>query len=205
MRVLITAGPTREHWDRVRFLSSGSTGRMGIEVARAAAAAGHEVVLVLGPTHVAPPDDPAITVVRVTSAREMLAACEEAWPRCDALVATAAVADYRPAEQHEGKRTKTDGPVTLELVRNPDILATLARSKADRPVIGFALQVEDAETHARRKLAEKHLDWIVLNGPASMGADAADFRILGADDTEVSLMGESKAALAARLVTLLGT
>ena len=203
MRVLITAGPTREYWDRVRFLSSGATGTLGIELAKALARRGHTAVLVLGPTHVPPPGVPAVSVHRVVSARDMLAACERLWPECDAVVGTAAVADYRPAQTHSGKRAKTDGPVTLELVRNPDVLATLAQGKGRRPAVGFALQVEDAEMHAERKLREKDLDAIVLDRPEAMGDVVADYRILRGDGTWTACPGLDKTTLSERLVDLL--
>lgn len=203
MRVLVTAGPTREHWDRVRFLSSAATGTLGIRLAEALARRGHACELVLGPTHVAVPDSPGVAVQHVVSARDMLAACERVWPDCDALVATAAVADYRPAEPHHGKRPKTDGPLSLELVRNPDVLATLAQGRGRRPAIGFALQVQDAATEALRKLHAKDLDAIVLDAPEAMGAERADFRILRRDGTWTDLPGLDKAALAERLVDLL--
>ena len=203
MRILITAGPTREHWDDVRFLSSGATGRLGIELARAAAAAGHHAMLVLGPTHLTPPDDPRITVARVVSARDMLAACLDHWPACDTLVATAAVADYRPADRHHGKRAKGDDPAVLRLERNPDILATLAARKGARRVLGFALQVEDGEALARGKLAAKHLDGIVLDGPEALGVGTADFRLLLPDGSARDFPATSKADLAAHLVAFL--
>ena len=203
MRILITAGPTREHWDAVRFLSSGATGRLGIELAAAAAQAGHEAVLVLGPTHLSVPEHARVRVERVVSARDMLAACERAWTNCDALVATAAVADYRPANEHAGKRTKTDGPLSLELLRNPDILATLAARKGARRVLGFALQVEDARENALRKLRDKHLDGIVLDSPAAIGASSADFTLLLPDGNARAFPNTSKADLAAHLIAFL--
>lgn len=203
MRVLITAGPTREHLDRVRFLSNGSTGRMGIEIAAAVAAAGHDAVLVLGPTHLAPPASPRVRTLRVVSALEMLAACEAEWPACDALVAAAAVADHRPARAETGKPEKSVGPQTLELVANPDILATLAASKGARPCVGFALQVEDAERRAREKLARKRLDLIVLDAPDAMGADRSDFTLIPAAGAAVRLPGAAKADVAARIVAFL--
>lgn len=204
MRVLVTAGPTREHLDRVRFLSNASTGRMGIEVARAAAEAGHEVVLVLGPTHLAPPDLPAVRTVRVVSALEMLAACEEAWPACDALVATAAVADHRPARPSEGKPEKSAGPLALDLVPTPDVLATLAASKGARRCVGFALQVEDGERRAREKLVRKDLDAIVLDAPDAMGAERSDFTLIPRDGPPVRLPGATKAEVARIVVAALG-
>jgi phosphopantothenoylcysteine decarboxylase/phosphopantothenate--cysteine ligase len=203
LRVLVTAGPTREHIDRVRFLTSASTGLMGIEVAKAAAAAGHDVVLVLGPTHLAAPADPRIEVRPIVSALDMLAACREAWPRCDALVASAAVADWRPASSHPGKPEKTDLAATLDLVKNPDILAELASAKGVRRVIGFALQIEDAENRARRKLAAKNLDAVVLDGPSALGADRADFRILLASGEIRERPATTKSAIAREVVALL--
>ncbi len=203
LRVLVTAGPTREHWDRVRFLTSASTGRMGIEVARAAAEAGHEAVLVLGPTHLAPPEHPKLRTRHVVSALDMRDACAEEWPTCDALVATAAVSDYRPAEPHPGKPEKSTVPVVLRLERNPDILAELAATKGARRVIGFALQVEDADARARAKLARKHLDAIVLDSPAALGAEVSDFRLVLADGTHRDFPATSKADLARALVALL--
>lgn len=176
---------------------------MGIEVAKAAVAAGHEAVLVLGPTHLAPPEDPRLVVYRVVSALEMLATCKDEWQRCDALVATAAVADYRPAKPIEGKPEKSDGPVTMELVRNPDILAELAKTKGSRPVIGFALQVEDAEARARAKLVRKKIDAIVLDGPAAIGADRADFTVIRANGSMRVLAATSKADVAREIVALL--
>jgi phosphopantothenoylcysteine decarboxylase/phosphopantothenate--cysteine ligase len=203
MRILITAGPTREHWDDVRFLSSGATGRLGIEIARAAADAGHESVLVLGPTHLEAPALPVVRVEPVVSARDMLAACLEHWPTCHALVATAAVADFRPAERHRGKRAKSGDGATLRLERNPDVLATLAADKGDRRVLGFALQVDDGEHLARAKLVAKHLDGIVLDGPAALGVGVADFRLLLPDGSAREFPATSKADLARHVVAFL--
>jgi len=200
-RFLVTAGPTREPLDDVRFLSNASTGRMGIEVARAAAAAGHEAVLVLGPTHLAPPDDPRIRVVRVVTAEEMLAACRAEWPACGALVATAAVADHRPAERRAGKPEKGEAETTLRLVRNPDVLATLAAERGARPCVGFALQTgPDAEARARDKLARKRCDLIVLDSPAAMGAESSDFTLIPAAGAARRMPGASKAEVARAIV-----
>ncbi len=201
MRVLITGGPTHEHWDDVRFLGNAASGRMGFSMALAAQSRGHEAVLVLGPTLLTPPAG-IFAVVNVTSAREMHAAARAMWDDCHALVATAAVCDYRPAERIDGKRTKGERAVTLELTRNPDILASLASTKGDRVCIGFALQVDDALEHARRKLREKHLDVIVIDGPDEIGSVDGAFRILGADDELTDASG-SKDALADRLMTLI--
>lgn len=203
MRILVTAGPTREHIDGVRFLSNGSTGMMGLEVAKAAAAAGHEVVLVMGPTHLRLRRDVRITVRHVVGALDMLAACRDAWPRCDALVATAAVSDYRPAKSSSGKPEKTGGAVTLELVPNPDILAELAATKGRRLVVGFALQIEDGEARARKKLVAKSLDAVVLDGIGALGVARADFRMLLADGEIREFPDATKTEVADEIIAFL--
>jgi phosphopantothenoylcysteine decarboxylase/phosphopantothenate--cysteine ligase len=203
VRVLVTAGPTREPLDAVRFLTNASTGRMGMEVARAAADAGHEAVLVLGPTHLAPPEHARIRVIRVGTAVEMLDACLVEWPSCDALVATAAVSDFRFASPSAGKPEKPAGPVSVELVPNPDVLATLAAAKGARRVVGFALQVEDAERRAREKLVRKNCDLVVLDAPAAMGADRSDFTLIPRDGPSQRMPGASKSEVAARIVAAL--
>lgn len=176
MKILVGAGPTREMIDSVRFLSNLSSGRTGIDLARAARDRGHDVTLVLGPTHLPPPDD--IRVVPVVSARDMSAAVREHIIGTDIFVMCAAVADYRPAEVHPGKLKKGTGPLALELVRNPDILAEAGRNKGTRIHIGFALEVQNAEDNARAKLAKKNLDALVLNGPENLGSDRSRFRIV---------------------------
>jgi len=203
VRVLITAGPTREYWDSVRFLSSASTGLMGIEMANAVVAAGHEAVLVIGPTHLKPPEHPKIDVYNVETALEMLRVCREEWEECDAFVATAAVADYRPANPVKGKPEKSDGPVTLELVRNPDILGQLAATKGKRPVVGFALQVEEAEARAKRKLVRKKIDAVVLDSPAAFGATHGDFVVIRANGSMRVLAKASKADVAREILSIL--
>jgi phosphopantothenoylcysteine decarboxylase/phosphopantothenate--cysteine ligase len=200
MRILVTAGPTREHLDDVRFLSSASSGRMGFAVAGEAQRRGHEVVLVTGPVALEEPE--GVRVRRVVSALEMGDACHEEWPHCDAVIMTASVSDLRPAERLAGKRRKSELPESLPLARNPDILASLA--KARRPgqfLIGFALQVEDGPAEARRKLREKDVDRIVLNDPGSFGAASGRFRVIAAID-EILLGEVSKATLAEVLLDI---
>lgn len=178
IRCLITAGPTREQLDPVRYLSNGSSGRMGYALAAAAVARGWAVELVSGPVALAPP--PGAELHRVVSAQEMFAACEPRFARCDVFIAVAAVADYRPRERAAEKRPKTPGGLTLELVPTVDILRTLAARKTRQTVIGFAAETRDVEAAARRKLAEKKLDWIVANdvSRAGLGMDAEANRIV---------------------------
>ncbi len=166
-RVLITAGPTREAIDPVRYVSNHSSGKMGFALAEAAAEAGAAVTLVSGPVHLPTPQ--RVARIDVVSARDMLAACEGAMP-CDILSAAAAVADYRPeavASQKMKKAPGSDDGLTLRLVRNPDILATLA-ARADRPFsVGFAAETEHLLDYAARKLKSKNLDLIVANDVAN--------------------------------------
>ena len=167
--VLVTSGPTHEAIDPVRYLANRSSGRQGHAVAAAAAEAGARVTLVSGP--VAIPDPAGVTVVRVESAREMLAAVEAALP-ADLAIFAAAVGDWRPAETRAGK-IKKDGstPPPLQLVENPDILATIAGRSEGRPplVVGFAAETDDVIANAQRKIARKGCDLIVANDVSAEG------------------------------------
>jgi phosphopantothenoylcysteine decarboxylase/phosphopantothenate--cysteine ligase len=162
-RVIVTSGPTYEPIDPVRFIGNRSSGKQGHAIAAAAAAQGAEVVLVTGP--VALPDPSGISVIRIESAREMLAAVEKALP-ADIAIFAAAVADWRVAETQSQKIKKGGGQAPpLALTENPDILATVAKSVSKRPalVIGFAAETEQVIPHAKEKLAKKGCDWIVAN------------------------------------------
>jgi phosphopantothenoylcysteine synthetase/decarboxylase len=179
LRCVITAGPTREHLDPVRFLSNGSSGKMGYALAAAAFARGWQVDLVSGPVALGVPQ--GVAVHRVVSAADMLAACEPLFPKCDLFIAVAAVADYRPKQISAQKEKKQGGPVTLELVPTVDVLRTLAATKqAHQTVVGFAAETHDVETYARRKLAEKNLDWIVGNDVSrpELGMNADDNAVI---------------------------
>lgn len=169
MYFLVTAGPTREHIDSVRFLSNPSSGKVGYAIARAAAARGHRVLLISGPTYLRPPE--GVVTSLVGSAREMFDASKHAHPGCDCLVMAAAVCDYTPAEPVTGKIKKTRENLTVEFVRTPDILSSLGKEKAGRIHVGFALEVENALENARAKLLSKNLDFIVLNDPRTFGVD----------------------------------
>jgi phosphopantothenoylcysteine decarboxylase/phosphopantothenate--cysteine ligase len=161
-RVVVTSGPTREPIDPVRYIANRSSGKQGHAVARAAAAAGAEVILVSGP--VALPDPPGIATVKVETARDMLHAVEAALP-ADVAVFTAAVADWRVSQPGRGKLKKDGKAPALALVENPDILATVARHNAKRPklVIGFAAETDDVVEQAKAKRVKKGCDWILAN------------------------------------------
>ena len=168
--LLITAGPTYEDLDPVRYLGNRSTGRMGIALAEAAAARGARVDLVLGPTELTT-DLAGITVHNVRSAREMHAVSVLKWRSADAAILAAAVADYRPSRTEAGKIKKKDGPLTVKLVRNPDIAAELGQEKKPgQRLVGFALETENGLENARAKLKKKNFDFIVLNSPNEEGA-----------------------------------
>jgi phosphopantothenoylcysteine decarboxylase/phosphopantothenate--cysteine ligase len=199
-RVLITAGPTREPIDPVRFVSNASTGTQGIELAREALARGARVDLVLGPTHLEPPA--AADTVRVTTAREMEAAVRARVGAATIAIATAAVADWRPSVVHEHKVKKTEGPQTLALERNPDILAGLGTAKDGTFLVGFAAETQAFEENAREKLVRKHLDAIAVNdvgGEKGFGTGENALVLLWGTDGRRDLGSGSKRELAARL------
>jgi len=198
MRVLITAGPTREFIDDVRFLSNASSGRMGCALAQAARAAGAEVTFVCGPVACDPPD--CDLRVDVVSAEDMRRAVLEHAPQADAVLMAAAVADYRPAQRIPGKLKKADEDRVLPLARTPDILAELGAQKGRRIHVGFALEVENARQNALRKLREKNCDLIVLNGPGAMGATHASVELLFAGGESEKLGDLSKAEIARRII-----
>jgi phosphopantothenoylcysteine decarboxylase/phosphopantothenate--cysteine ligase len=160
-RVVVTAGPTWEPIDPVRFVGNRSTGRMGFAVAAEAFARGASVTLVVGPGTIEPPAGPAL--VRVTTAEEMRAAVLEAAEGADAVVMAAAVADFRPEAAAPAKLKKRDGAPELRLVATPDILAELGRAAGERVLVGFAAETDDVEAAGRAKLADKHLDLLVAN------------------------------------------
>jgi phosphopantothenoylcysteine decarboxylase/phosphopantothenate--cysteine ligase len=168
-RVVVTAGPTREALDPVRYLTNHSSGRMGVELAAAAWRRGADVTLVAGPLQV--PAPPGVRVVPIESTAELREAVAAALPDADALVMAAAPADFRPAQVAAQKIKRGAGPLTLELAANDDILAgTRALRRPDAVVVGFALETTDLEANARRKLAAKGLDLIVLNDATEPGA-----------------------------------
>lgn len=199
MKILVTAGPTREPLDPIRFLSNRSSGRMGFEISRALLAAGHEVILVHGPVSLKVPS--GVEAVAVETARQMLAACRRHWPSCEGMVAVAAVADFRPAKTETQKIKKGKAKeAKLILTANPDIVATLAAKKGSRVVVGFALETKGGKKEAMRKMTGKNLDLVVLNGPANQGASTAQWTVFCKDGSQESWGPSAKKTLARRLV-----
>ena len=175
MRLLVTAGPTREFFDSVRFISNPSSGKMGYAIAAQAARRGWKVDLISGPVDLPAPK--GVKVTRVVTAQEMFDAALALFPRCQAAVMTAAVCDYRPSTRLERKLKKSNRVRSLRLVPTPDIAAHLGKSKGDRIVIGFAMEDHDEHRHAEAKLRRKRCDAIVLNGPSNVGGDRAAVQI----------------------------
>jgi len=199
MKILVTAGPTREPLDPIRFLSNRSSGRMGFEIARALRSAGHEVVLVHGPVSLKVPS--GVEAVAVETGRQMLAACRRHWSSCQGMVAVAAVADFRPTKAEFQKMKKGQTTETkLTLTANPDIVGTLATKKGSRVVVGFALETKAGKKEALRKMVTKNLDFVVLNGPAAQGASTAQWEVFGKDGSQENWGPSAKKTLARRLV-----
>ena len=204
-RVLVTSGPTHEPIDPVRYIANRSSGKQGHAIAEAAAAAGADVTLVSGPVNV--PDPAGVKVIKVETAREMLRAVEHALPM-DVAIFAAAVADWRVANAGEQKLKKQPGEATpdLSLVENPDILATVAKRKTQRPrlVIGFAAETENVTANAKAKLASKGCDWILANdvSPQSgvMGGDRNTITLVRASGVE-AWKPQTKDEVAATLIT----
>ncbi|MDA1964536.1 bifunctional phosphopantothenoylcysteine decarboxylase/phosphopantothenate--cysteine ligase CoaBC [Bacillus cereus] len=167
-RILITAGPTREKVDPVRFMTNFSSGKMGYAIAEVAANLGADVILVSGPTALNPPLH--VTTVQVESAQDMLEAVLQHYQNVDVVIKTAAVADYRPKYVHENKMKKQNGDAVIELERTVDILKTLGQKKDKQLLIGFAAETTNVEEYATKKLREKNADMIVANDVKAQGA-----------------------------------
>ncbi len=201
LRVIVTAGPTWESIDPVRGITNRSSGKMGYAVAHAAVDAGAETILVSGPTHLDPPE--RVDVVRVTSAQQMLAAVHDRIGEADIFIGVAAAADYRPAEVSVDKIKKDAETMTLKLIRNPDILASVAAIPQGPFTVGFAAETTDLIHHARKKLERKGVDMIAANkvGVPETGFDSDDNALALIDDQGIiELPRMHKSRLARRLI-----
>ncbi|KZZ44001.1 MAG: bifunctional phosphopantothenoylcysteine decarboxylase/phosphopantothenate--cysteine ligase CoaBC [Saccharospirillaceae bacterium] len=161
INLVVTAGPTREALDPVRYISNHSSGKMGYAIAEAAREAGAKVTLITGPVHIPSPE--RVIVERVSSAREMLASSLEQLPECQIFIAAAAVADYRPLNVANQKIKKSGDTIEVNMVKNPDVVATIAQHEQRPFTVGFAAETQDVETYARGKLEKKNLDMIIAN------------------------------------------
>ena len=198
MRILITAGPTREYLDDVRYISNASSGRMGYALAAAAVEKGHEVVLVSGPVGLDPPPDCECHQVETTT--EMREACVRLFRQCDGVIAAAAVCDYMPRNRIAGKIAKTGDPIAIEMIETDDVLAELGRQKDDRWVIGFALEAENPRENALQKLRAKNCDYIVLNSPTAIGSETNSVELIDVDGEAAAVWSGSKQDVAHDLI-----
>ena len=185
-RILITSGPTRQYLDPVRYLTNGSSGRMGQGLAQAALDLGHEVVIVSGPVNIVYPAK--AEVLPIVSTEELLETCLRIFPECDGAIGAAAPCDYRPIQVETHKISKTGQPLELHLVETPDVMAELGRHKgAHQWLVGFALETDDQRFRALTKMQKKSCDLMVLNGPTAMDSL----------DNSVELLDQTGALLAA--------
>jgi phosphopantothenoylcysteine decarboxylase/phosphopantothenate--cysteine ligase len=183
VKVLISAGPTIERIDPIRYITNRSTGKMGYAIAKKALEQGAQVTLVSGPTQLAPPE--GVEFISVESAVEMYDVFMARMQEQDIIIKTAAVADYRPLEVAKEKIKKSEGEMELKFTRNPDILKTLGERKTHQVLVGFAAETTDVLTYAKRKIEQKHLDFIVANDVSQEGAGfAADTNIVTLIDSE---------------------
>lgn len=198
VRLVVTAGPTREVLDPVRYLTNHSSGKMGYAIARQAANRGADVVLVSGPSSQAVPAN--VTLVPVQSACDMFEAVKQQYAQADIVIKAAAVADYRPKTVAAQKIKKSDGDMVLELERNPDILAWLGEHKDHQILMGFAAETNDVKQHALGKLQRKHLDFIAANDVtqqhSGFGKDTNQITVYGADGSvhELPVLSKEDAA-----------
>ncbi len=211
LKLLVTAGPTREEIDPVRFISNYSTGKMGYEIAREAAGRAHSVVLASGPSCLGKPQGRVKTIF-VESCNDMRKAVLKELKSCDALIMAAAVCDFRPAaaarrkiKKGQGSRVKVQGRrVLLELVENPDILLEAYKRKGRRILAGFALETEALDANARKKLKDKGLDFIVANRVTKergvFGGGRSDYLIIDRSGKKVKYRRHSKKELARRII-----
>lgn len=202
IRIMVTAGPTRESIDPVRYITNHSSGKMGYAVAQAARERGADVLLISGPAEVECPD--GVRLISVTTAQEMEEAVLANFENCDVVVMAAAVADYRPAEVSETKIKKNGDEMVLRLVKNPDILKKLGTMKGNRILVGFSAETDDLEGNAADKLESKNLDVIVANDVtmegAGFGTDTNIIKILKCDGTVIDLPLMSKLEAAHRIL-----
>ncbi len=204
MRILITAGGTREYIDPVRFISNASSGRMGYALARAALKAGHKVILVNALTTRRPPS--GAKIIEVETAAQMFEAVKKYFHRCDCLIMAAAVADYTPARPAISKIQKTAKHLTLKLKPTTDILKWAGKHKRKNQVIvGFALEDKAVRARAEKKLREKNLDMIIANTSAAIGAEESTVQIKTPDREWLRLPQASKTRIAQKIISLVRT
>ena len=204
IRCLITAGPTREFIDPVRYISNPSTGKMGFSIARAAIKAGWNVDLVTGPVALEEPN--GAILYPVMTAEEMFHQVDALFDACDILIMTAAVCDFRPILHHTHKEKKGDASMNIEFERTADILKIMSERKTHQTVVGFSAETRDVVSYAKEKLVSKKLDYIVANEVGKLGSgfaeDTNEVVLIAADGCSVNLGPSTKLAIAEELIQL---
>ena len=209
MRILITAGGTREYIDPIRFISNASSGKMGYALARAALKAGHKVTLITAPAGQKPPSEAKL--VNVETAAQMFEAVKKHFALCDCLIMAAAVSDYTPARPAGAKIKKSGKSMTIKLKPTTDILKWAGRQKQSncqrakekrKIVVGFALEDKAVRVRAEKKLKDKNLDMIVANSPAAIGADKSNVQIKIPHSSWLKIQNATKSATANKIIRL---
>lgn len=204
IRCLITAGPTREYIDPVRYISNPSTGKMGFSIARAAIEAGWNVDLVAGPVALEEPN--GAILYPIMTAEEMFHQVDALFDACDILIMAAAVCDFRPIIRHTHKEKKCDASTSIEFERTVDILKIMSERKAHQTVVGFSAETRDVVSHAKEKLVSKKLDYIVANEVGKLGSgfasDMNEVVLIAADGGSVNLGPSTKSTIAEELIQL---
>lgn len=196
---LITAGPTREYLDPVRYISNASSGKMGYVLAEVAQRRGAKVILISGPTNITPPQ--GVNTIFVESALDMEKEVVKYVPRSDVVIASAAVSDYRPKKREKEKIKTNLQKKSINLVRNPDILGQLGKQKDAKCLIGFALETKDLGKNAREKLKRKNLDMIIANTPEAMSQNEATVKIFTKSGKKIYLREMKKEKIAGRILS----
>ncbi len=200
-KILITSGPTREFLDPIRYISNQSSGRMGAALAKAVIGLGHEVIVISGPVQIDYPQ--SANVIRVETTREMETAVLKHFPNCQGVIGAAAPCDFRAKEPGKQKIKKTGNGICLEFEETDDILKAVSLNKKDDQwSVGFALETQNGLDNAKRKLAEKNLDLIVLNGPDAMNSESNQVRVISSEKIEIEASG-SKTNVASEILNLI--
>ena len=201
LNFLITAGPSREYIDPVRFISNASSGKMGYALAAAARAAGYEVTLISSCDNLRSPA--GVKIIPVESAHEIFEAVRENFSECDCLVMAAAVADYTPVKIYRSKIKKSDADLIIRLKPTMDVLKWAGAHRKKQFIVGFAMEDGDLRKNAEKKLKEKKADMIIANSPAAIGADISTVQIKTADSQWLRLAPATKSALAKKIISLI--
>ena len=201
MKILITAGGTREHIDPVRFISNASSGKMGYSLAQAAIRTGHKVTLITAPTNLRPPAQ--AKTIEVQTSKQMFKAVKTNFDKCDCLIMAAAASDYAPACPSKTKIKKACADLNLKLKPTKDILKWAGKNKKHQTVIGFALEDKNLRKNAEKKLKEKNLDMIVANRPSAIAAEKTSVQIKTPDTPWLKLPIATKQTIAKKIIRLI--